>query len=224
MQVSQNQRITQLLSSLKKSSIKTEKEFGEIIGEDKKGISDLKHGRKKLRVEHIEAIKQAFPEINTTWLLSGEGSMYHGQEQDNLVTIPVTESSQRGIAYYNFEVSAGPIEMFHDDKEVAERIFIPGFNDCDMAINVWGDSMYPHYVAGDIILAKQIHDKSIILYGEAYLIITKELRVLKIIKKHEDPSKVILRSANDNYDDVDLERDKILNLYLVKGKVKRNAI
>jgi phage repressor protein C with HTH and peptisase S24 domain len=222
--MSQNTRLEELIAYLKRENkISSQKDFGEKIGENPPGISDLKSGKKRLRVDHIEAIKKHFPEVNTTWLLSGVGEMYLDKETLSKIGHP-HESPSTGIAYYNFEVSAGPIEMFQDDKEVAERIFIPGFNDCDMAINVWGDSMYPHYVAGDIILAKQIHDKSIVLYGEAYLIITQELRVLKIIKKHEDPSKVILRSANDNYDDVDLERDKILNLYLVKGKVKRNAI
>jgi transcriptional regulator with XRE-family HTH domain len=136
----------------------------------------------------------------------------------------VFNTKPKGIAYYNMEASAGPIEMFQDDSEIAEQISIPGFQDCDIAINVWGDSMYPHYRAGNMIICKEVFDKGLIAYGEVYLVITSEFRTIKYIRKNDNKELVTLRSANDKYDDVEVELDKIIKLYHVKGKIERNAI
>jgi len=64
-----------------------------------------------------------------------------------------------------------------------------------------------------------VFDKSIIMYGEVYLVVTDVLRTIKFIRKAKNGANVILASANDRFDDVEIPRDKILHLFIVKGKI-----
>lgn len=130
------------------------------------------------------------------------------------------------IPFYDFEASAGDVMMFKDTQELTDTyLVIPGMHDCDISLSIWGDSMYPYYTSGDVIICKRVIDKEVISYGDTYLVITQELRLVKYIHPHPtDEHKIILRSANDQYPDIPLHRDKILNLFLVKGKLQRKNI
>lgn len=194
-----------------------EAEIGTLIGENKHGLSDLKKGRKALKPLHVNMLLEAVPELSKSYLYEGVGEPF--------AAIAIPQIKNDGIPYYDMDISAGPVEMYQDNKEVpVGRIVVPGYKDCDFSINVWGDSMYPAYKNGDIIACREIKDKSVILFGEAYLVITQEFRTLKFIQKGSDRGTVILRSDNPKFDDVEIPRDAILKLYLVKGKITRDAI
>lgn len=136
-----------------------------------------------------------------------------------------TKSSGKPIPFHDMEVTASSIELFNDGPgKPSQFISIPGFDDCDFAFNLWGDSMRPIYCSGDIILCKKIKDKNVIQFGEVYLVVTSEMRTVKYIKKHIERHLWILESANDFYDSFEIETDRVIHLYLVKGKVIRNAI
>ena len=50
-----------------------------------------------------------------------------------------------------------------------------------------------------------------------YVVVTDDFRVVKYVRKHpDDPEKVILRSRNENFDDIELQRSEIVALYPVK--------
>lgn len=130
-----------------------------------------------------------------------------------------------GLPYYDIDVSASPIELFADKPEIpSHQLIVPGFEDCNIAINVWGDSMYPAYCSGDIIICKRIIDKAEVTYGEAYLVVTPERRLLKYIKKSKSRGRWLLVSENKFYDSFEVEIDKILHIFIVKGRVKRNTL
>lgn len=147
-----------------------------------------------------------------------------GEGHTVVMAVPYSPEGE-GLPYYEVDVAAGPLELYGDTPEFpALKLVIPGFEDCDLALNVWGDSMYPRYNAGDIIICKRVRDKSEVVYGEPYLIITAERRVLKYLKKASQKEYWLLVSENDHYDPFEVEIDKVLHLFLVKGKIKRNAI
>jgi phage repressor protein C with HTH and peptisase S24 domain len=139
----------------------------------------------------------------------------------------------RGVPLYNVDISAGGIEAFDNTPElVAGRIIIPGFEKCDAAFPVYGHSMYPTYESGCIVLCKEIKEIDIIMYGEVYMLVTSEQRMLKRIVKADSPEDVQLLSDNDEfrkdgnrkYEPFDIPRKKIKKLYLVKGMIKRNQL
>ena len=136
------------------------------------------------------------------------------------------KESKRLIPYYDIDFMAGTTEVFSNDHEAPSYLIdINPFNDCDFALPIFGDSMYPHYQNGDIVLCRRIIDKSIIPLGEAYLIVTSEHRMLKYLRKGTTQSMLLAVSENSAlFDPFPIEIDKILKLYLVKGIIKRKAI
>lgn len=141
--------------------------------------------------------------------------------------------SEPGIPYYAIDVSASNVDVFNDQKEIASmHISVPGFEDCELALPVFGHSMYPTYENGCIIICKRIRDLEVIHYGEVHLIITSEQRLLKRIKKSTEKNCILLVSDNyeaqkENklrYEPFDLSKSKIKHLYIVKGSIKRNQI
>jgi len=66
----------------------------------------------------------------------------------------------------------------------------------------------------------------VILWGEAYLIVTNELAnnlvTLKLVFAHSNDDKFILRAANPDYGgDIVIDRKAITKLFIVKGKITR---
>lgn len=140
--------------------------------------------------------------------------------------LPMFHSSSR-LPLYDLEATASNVQIFTQDtaEYVKEYIDIPGFKDCNGYISVWGDSMYPAFCAGEIIAVKYIKDKTVIPYGEAFVIVTDEQRMLKYIH----PSKVKLNwlmvsKNSENFPAFEIPIDKVVHLYLVKGIITKKTM
>lgn len=129
------------------------------------------------------------------------------------------------IPYYNVDVTASAFPVFADEREEPEYfISIPAFKDCDFAVPIYGDSMYPKIKNGHIVAVKEVKNKAVILYGEIYLVITDDYRTVKYIRKHPgDTTKVLLCSENPSFDDVEIPLDSILRLFKVRGQISINV-
>lgn len=144
---------------------------------------------------------------------------------------PRAEYNVKGVPYYeDLDVTASIITSFHDYKEEATfMINYKHFNDCDAYLPVVGDSMHPKYPAGEIVAVKQIRNLDTLLWGETYLVITNEnannLRTIKDVHYCSDESKVILRAANPEFaGDTRINKEDILSMYIVKGRIRRNQL
>lgn len=91
----------------------------------------------------------------------------------------------------------------------------------DFILPVIGNSMSPNIEGGDKIAIKEVKDISVIFYGCVYVIVTEDYRLVKVIKKHKDESKVILHSYNSAYDDIDLPKSKIIKMFTVQEVLKK---
>lgn len=125
------------------------------------------------------------------------------------------------VPYFDIDVTAGNVQLFHDSKELATDYYsVPKeIQDVDFCFKVRGDSMYDKILPGAIVFVKQITDISIIEFGQVFIIITSEQRMVKYVRRHptRPDDMVLLRSHNNQYDDIDLPKEKITNLLLVKG-------
>lgn len=144
---------------------------------------------------------------------------------------PYIEQNLHGVAaepqipYYNIDVTASAFPVFADEREEPEYfISIPAFKDCDFAVPIYGDSMYPKIKNGHIVAVKEVKNKAIILYGEIYLVITDDYRTVKYIRKHPSEKEMILLcSENPAFDDVEIPLDSILRLFKVRGQISINV-
>ena len=157
--------------------------------------------------------------------LAIDKNIYYFIDKQSLIAQEREEFPEGAIRYYDMDASAGPIEMFDPGKGVKfKKIIIPGYGDCDFALNVWGDSMYPVMRNGEIIICKEWKE-SFIEFGYIYLIITNENhRMIKYIQPGIDDSKIACVSENSFYKSFEIEKKDILKLYVVKGHINRRTI
>lgn len=136
------------------------------------------------------------------------------------------KKGEKLIPYYDVDATAGNVTIFENDgKEyIKEYISASAFSDCEMFINVSGSSMYPKYCSGEQIALKRLLDFEVVAYGEAYLIVTREQRLLKYIDKSTQKNMWTLRSEHKDYGSFDIHIAKVLHLYIVKGKITKNVI
>lgn len=130
------------------------------------------------------------------------------------------------VPYYDIDATAGNVTIFNEEsvEYIKQHIAVPAFADCDMFINVSGNSMYPKYCSGELIALKRLKDFEVIAFNEAYLIVTDEQRLLKYIRKSKEKNMWTLCSENEAYEPFDIHIKKIRFLYIVKGKITKNII
>lgn len=185
----------------------------------------------KIGSDKIEKILSIYPEISAEWLVTGQESMLRLDAKKNIEIVGeglVSEASQQQkgiIRYYDVDASASPIEMFDSGGGIEYKdLIVPGFEDCEIALNIWGDSMEPKLCKGEMIICK-LWKESFIEYGFVYLIETKTgHRMIKYLQAGETPDTVSCVSENNFYQPFELKRNDILMLYVVKGHLERSML
>lgn len=168
----------------------------------------------------IAKIKEAFPQLDSGYLLGSSNNILLSNNNE------VVSKKNRGIPYFDLDITGGDIPVYLDQTNVAPDHYIDifGFNKCTHAFPVSGHSMYPKICNGDIAIFQHLKDKSVIEWGAIYLIITDERRLLKQLKRGAKDGWVILASENKEFDDMDIPMDKILELFLYKGKIEKSQM
>jgi len=177
-----------------------------------------------------------FPDINSQWLLTGNGPMLLSNNTDIVImnndrkTIDSIHLSQE-IPLYDLEAVAGLRELFNSGKpqRILDTIKIPNLPKCDGAISVTGDSMYPLLKSGDIILYKETEFENI-FFGEMYLLSVKlndweEYITVKYVQKSEQGKDFVkLVSQNSHHQPKDIHISKISALALIKASIRINTM
>ena len=194
--------------------------------EVKCGMSNgyIRSMRKGLGVEKLDKVLTEFPELNRDWLLFGEGEMLNDSDGDEKETTVITMKPTGNIRYWEDVAATGgsPEFLMNPNEHDVRIIDVPNYGDCTDAVNIYGDSMFPMYQTGDVIILKEWFE-SFINYGLAYLIVTKlGNRMVKILRKSEDESKIICHSVNKDFDDFEIKKSDILRLFVVKGRISKS--
>ena len=84
--------------------------------------------------------------------------------------------------------------------------------------------MYKSYPSGSIVALKRITDFDVLVYGECYVIVTSEQRVVKRVRKSELKDHILLESEHKDHDAFDLPRTKIKAVFKVLGSLQRNTM
>ena len=206
------------------------KNVGQGTFEKQAGISNgyINNLKGSIGTKILNKIELAYPELNINWLRLGSESMLKGANQ---ITTDSPNPSKKGVPYYEDIQATGGIITSYEDYPETPSFYIDyeHFNDCTAYLPVTGDSMFPQYCSGEIVAIRRIFNFDVILWGEAYLVVTNsnanDLRTIKLIFPHEDQSKIILRACNPDYKgDTVINKEDILFLYIIKGKIKRNQL
>lgn len=215
--MNENQRLKTLIDLL---GFKNQKDFALALNIQPGSLSDILRERINVSNAVKDRLNLKF-NVNLAWLEDGIG-------EPVLKKTPIVTPSKEGVPYFN--LSLEDTDKFIVEEEQAEYLvnYRP-FNDCTAYLPVYGDSMYPKYASGEIIAVKEITNYDVLQWGEAYMVMTDEesnsLRTIKLIFEHADSAKIILRSSNPNFKgDTIINKKNIQTLYIIKGKITRNAI
>ena len=131
-----------------------------------------------------------------------------------------------GAPVYNIDVTAGttPLSRMFTDERIAGYVSLPGINpDCPI-VRVSGNSMSPRLNPGCYISIRPVNPAGTISWGQIYVVVLSDYRVVKYVRRHPDPEKVILHSENPDYDDIEVRRADIEGMYLVENIINHDFI
>ncbi len=175
--------------------------FSHHIGvENPQWIADVLNPAKKVGISKSKIIQicEAFPEINASYLTTGEGEMLKSDSDES-------EQSKR-IPVYDVETTGGNSGLVSSSRENAN---IVGYVDSGSwfenketaVIRHVGDSM-TEYPDGCWLAVKKVLNPRLLVPGRNYVIETDEFRVTKRIQKGSEKGYIKLYSTNqERYDD-----------------------
>lgn len=222
-QMTKNEELTELIRLIKFKSKLTQSEIAAQIGVSKQYLSDTINGRYPFNNE----LKQRLHEHFT--YLSDNKATDNAEQQP--VQSPdrfngVAPSNFHEITYFpNVDGSMGGVQFMDNSAETREVIVIPGYSDCKLAINAYGDSMHPLIKSGQIVLMAEWQE-SFIDWGKIYLVVTKSgYRAIKRLFPGSDGEHITCKSENEtSHPPFEVERADILKIFIVKGWICRDVI
>ncbi len=185
--------------------------------------------------EILQATINKFIEISPEWLITGKGHMFKDAKAIDIGKVTGIRklktdrnSTLQRIPLYNIAASAGVFDIIteeHRQRSIPiDYIQIPNMPACDGAVPITGDSMYPLLKAGDIVLFKEVVDKSNIIWGEMYLAVIRHngdsFFFSKYIQKSEKKGYARFVSENKHHQPVEFPLDSIEALAIIKASIR----
>lgn len=157
--------------------------------------------------------------VSKQWLEEGSDIPFPKALPTTTVNAEAIQIPQQGTPVYDIDVTAGMMpraSMFADDQIVG-WVNLPDVKQAGCRIvKVSGDSMSPVIKNGDYIAVRELTNLQHIFWGQIYVVLLDDYRMLKYVRRNEDPTLVTLRSANPEYDDMEIARADIRDLMLVQ--------
>ncbi len=207
-------RLRYIISRLSKSQA----QFSQMVGVDPGYLSKVLSGRIPVSDALINRLVVDLG-VTKEWLADGRGVPFAKPQRHE-------SHHTRGAAVYDIDVTAGvtPLSQMFTTDRIVGYLAMPDINpDCPV-VRVNGDSMTPDVPDGSLISIREIYDASVIAWGAIYVVQLSDYRMVKVLRRHSDPDKIILHSFNPDYDDIEVERRKVLKLFLVEKVITCRAL
>ena len=208
-----NQEFKNLISRIKYEYSLNQSQIADSLGVKKTYLSDMINGRVPYNETMSKKISEIFPVVNN------EQSSYN--KTIKITESDINESSFSGTLVYDIDATCG---MDNREIEFAEdriigSVNLPEISNTAKIVTANGDSMEPVIYNGNRVVIREIFNWEDIFYGQIYLILLDEYRMIKYIRRYEQDEKnyIILRSENSRYDDIKLHKSKIRKLFIVEN-------
>lgn len=172
------------------------------LKEAQNGISELSKKQRNILSKYIDEVREYF--------------------QNESIGKP--KGTPTGYYYPEVYAKAGfDISAFNNEMQRLP-VYIPNFSKDVIFINVYGDSMYPKYKAGDVIGIKPV-DFLYLVFGHPYVVVFDNGDVnIKYVRRGSDDEHVNLESENPKYDPREYPLRIIRAFYTVEGSVKKERM
>jgi transcriptional regulator with XRE-family HTH domain len=129
-----------------------------------------------------------------------------------------------GYYHPNVSAAAGMDKEMVNDELHRIPVSLPNWEKGIEFINVYGDSMYPKYNAGEIIGIKII-EFEYLNYGYPYVIIFENGDIyIKIVQPGTDNEHLKLESTNEFYKPKEFHKNQMKSFYSIKGVIKKEMM
>ena len=204
----------------------TQNEFADRIKTDRSNFSKHVNGKLPINESLINKIVVGLG-VSKEWLLTGRGNVFYMMppQHSKAVSLPASaihSDVRQGAKVYDVDVTAGNMGrsmMFSNDRLIG-AIDVPFISSDSSIVRVSGDSMQPVICCGDMVAIREVRNLDLIFWGQIYVVLLDDYRMVKYVRKHQDPSMVILRSANKEYDDIEVRKSDIRDLFVVEHIIR----
>lgn len=216
-----NKDIIERIKYLIREMRMTQGEFAEKIGCDQSNLSKHLNGKLPISEALINKIVINMG-VSKAWLKDGSDIPFAKHSSSSVPNLVVEENelkAMKGTPIYDIDVTAGGQcrSMLFADEYIVGAVNIPNISPDCRIVRVSGDSMSPVIKSGDLIAVRELSNLSQIFWGHIYVVVLDDYRMVKYVRRHDDPEKVILRSENPKYDDIEVNRSEILDLLVVQN-------
>ncbi|EKJ91824.1 Peptidase S24-like protein [Bacteroides finegoldii] len=208
-----NQEFKNLINRIKYEYSLNQSQIADRLGIKKTYLSDMINGRVPYNETMSKKISDIFP------FASNEQSSYN--KTIEIAESDINEGSFSGTLVYDIDATCG---MGNRDIEFTEdriigSVDLPEISKTAKIVKANGDSMEPVIYNGNRVVIREIFNWEDIFYGQIYLILLDEYRMIKYIRRYEQDEEnyIILRSENSKYDDIKLHKSKIRKLFIVEN-------
>lgn len=183
-------------------------------------LYDIRDGKvKAISLSLATLINRYYPQFTIEWLTQDP------KLKSAPPAVQVDIKDPHTIPIYDIEIDAGNVARLIDDNNnvpvVGHLQLYDSLNTSGlMGVRAKGDSMATFINGGDIMLIRKLESRSFIPPGHAYVVIGKELTVVKYIRKGSTPDHWVLRSHNEYYEDFEVEKSDVIHLFIVVKVLK----
>ena len=175
-------------------------------------------GTTKGFISQVETGRVGLPEDKLRKILENE----NGWDLDGLVcggiADPIPESAPNTVPLLPIFAQAGSLTGWSEGVEEAkcERVISP-VKDIDMAVHIYGESMYPDIQNGSVVYVRRINPRAFIEWGRAYILDTVNGPLLKYLTPGSDDEHIRCVSANHDpmYAPFEVAKEDVLGIYRV---------
>lgn len=190
--------------------------FEQLCGLGKSYVGNM---RVSMQPDKIQKIVRKFPELNSGWLLTGEGEMLR-KDSGTRPDEPAAPIIKDAIPLIPMDAFAGYPPQQYSDLPIEDFYQVAEFARADFLIRVKGDSMTPKFNGGDIVACKKIHERLFFQWHRIYVICTNSQGVMIKRVEHSDRQGCIrLVSDNPAYRPFDIPESDISDIALVMGAI-----
>jgi len=208
--------------------------FATKCGINPSNYAKMIRGQQTFTTRSLIKIGDAFPELNTEWVMTGDGSML------NLLSSVASKPDDIGMHFGKLENIMIPLinidsvggvhsqNLITSGEQYVERwVPFPNARPDDVAILQSGDSMAPTIPSGAILQIRKVEGwREYFGYGNVYVLwLTDDRRITKLVRKsEEDPmNSVLCCSYNPDAENEELPKSmikevwKVINVLINKG-------
>lgn len=187
----------------------TQQAVAEMIGVSRANLNGML-GKDDIRTGLLESISKATGIPMSAFFQGPHGAIDFTQKV-------VEENDPDTVPLLPIFAQAGSLTGWSEGIEEAkcERVISP-VKDIDMAVHVYGESMYPDIPNGSVVYVRRVSGR-IIDWGRAYILDTVDGPVLKYLTPGADEEHIRCQSANHDpkFAPFDVPKEDILGMYKV---------